>query len=68
MRRDDITIVQQFQTIQEHFLSFGGEAGDKVGTDRRVRSSGLDALYRSHRVRAAVPPLHTFQDHVVARL
>ena len=68
VRGDDVAIIEQFQSVERHFFSFGGKSGDEVGADGRIGARGLDPLDRAHRVGAAVAALHALEDHVVAGL
>ena len=65
---DNITIVEQFQTVLRHFLSFGGKSGDEIGANRRIATCRPDPLDRSDRVCATVAPLHPLENQVIAGL
>ena len=64
----EAAVVDDRKRVLEHRFGFCGESGDQVSAEDDVRPPPSHLGGETDRIGTAVAPLHTFEDHVVARL
>ncbi len=68
MQKAKPAFVYKSHGVQEHVFGFGWEAGDKIGTENGFRSRFSNFVAKPDGVLAAMAPLHSFQNQIIAGL
>ena len=68
MNKGEPAFLDQIEAAAKHVLGFGRKTRDQVGAERQLRAQRAGPVRDLNRIGAQMPPLHTLQDQVVARL